>query len=348
MNTTSTTTSLYWPVYTTSSKVNETFTLPNNNYDDTLVFTGQDKITVDMITDIIIVFLLLSVLLNFGFVVFSIVCSSKCYQKQQRGQIMTNSSSKILEKIFVRNEIEALSVDDVNYLFSQYGYINVDITGEHLLYLFNLDSVDEVYQEVQGHILKPSHADDTSLNKYLFIHQFQKMRDEYRPHTNEDMYEIIKRKLDAEISVGVLSAIIMGFSISIFKVENYRNYHDMLFNILNYVHVFIQSIVSGMSMLNVISSTTIYFQGMTIISQHHRSNRQMLEDFQSWWCQISTIRKLVRYCFIYCLPMFLLSFITNPDIWLSNIYLAIFNLIIIYASVVCGSISYCRFNFNLK
>ena len=49
----------------------------------------------------------------------------------------------------------------------------------------------------------------------------------------------------------------------------------------------------------------------------------------------------------FILILFLVSFITNPDIWINNIFLAIFNLIIIYTAVIAGSISYCKLDFRL-
>lgn len=46
--------------YTTTTSFDQNTTLPiGNNYDEKLIFTGQDRLTVDTITDIIIVFLLL-------------------------------------------------------------------------------------------------------------------------------------------------------------------------------------------------------------------------------------------------------------------------------------------------
>ena len=137
----------------------------------------------------------------------------------------------------------------------------------------------------------------------------------------------------------------MGFSITVYNVETYKNYTYIVYNILNYFHVFIKSIVSGLAMLNVIFNNDL-FQGMKIISRKKKSNYVMLEDFNKWWDKIKKPRKIIRYCFIYSLPLFLISFITNPIIWINNIFLAIFNLVIIYISVICGSITYCKLNFT--
>lgn len=332
------------------------------NYDETLVFEGEDKVRVEALTSVIIIFLLISVVVNFGIIVVSILCSSKCCQRKlyknycqclephtttTGAKTHTLQDAKILSTIYVQHDIQSLTVEEVQCIFSQYGYTNIDIDGAHLNFLFQLEDVNAVLAAVRPHLLVTNSLGARSdIDAHQFSIDFESIQNKYKPHSCQDLYEIIKRKLEAEISVGVLSAIIMGFSVSIYKIENYRNYHDPLFNILNYVHVFIQSLVSGLSMLNVISSTTIYFQGMSIISRQHRNNAAMLTDFNTWWHRISMIRKLIRYCFIYCLPLFLLSFITNPDIWINNIYLAVFNLVIIYTSVIFGTVAYCKFNFR--
>ena len=388
--------------YFTTLKNNFNNSIPVGYYDNKLHFFGQAKIIVDALTDFIIVFLLISVFSNFLIVILSVIYSNKCKKKPK---IHISEYDEILNTIFVKNDMKSLSIEDVSLIFDKYNYTNIDINGEKLYYIFNLEDYDEIFNELNHHIVDKNIdykikrscdnynvqydinnvinsivecKDDNdisvldlfdseesvdisnqsvdlsnqnvdisknSINKYTFSQDYDRIKDEFKHHSNEDLYEINKRKLDAEISIGVLSAIIMGFSISVYRLENYKNYDDFLFNVLNYIHVFIKSVVSGLSMLNVISSTTVYFTGMSIISRRHRNNQIMLKDFDKWWDNIETTRIVIRYCFIYCLPMFLISFVTNPDIWINNIILAIFNLVIIYTSVVVGTVSYCKLIF---
>ena len=327
---------------TTTTYMNTTTLIPGNNYDEKLVFRGEEKVTIDALTDLVIVFLLLSIAANYVFIFVALTCSKKCKKDKKDYNIETRRYIDILNTIFIENDMNSLTPVDISYILNKYGYRNRDINGAKLQYIFKLEDYNDVYDEIKDNIIDEY---NDNIDKYKFMQDYFNMKDEFHPHSNEDLYEINKRKLEAEISIGVLSAIIMGFSISIYKIENYKNYYDTLFNILNYVHVFIKSVVSGLSMLNVISSTTIYFQGMMIISRRHINNKKMLEDFDKWWNNIKKLRTLIRYCFIYCLPLFLISFVTNPDIWINNIFLAIFNLVIIYGSVIFGTIAYYKFNF---
>ena len=325
--------------YNLSYYEDETNKTQNNVVQDKLEFTGETKIIIERVTDVIIIFLLISIVIQFILIIISVIYANKCNKNDKINDV---GYSNIISKIFRKNRIEDLINEDIDLILNKFGYENINLNGSKLYYILSIDDYDTVFDELIMSISKNGGL----INKYTFKKKWDNIKDNIKPHTNHDLYEINKRKLEAEISVGVLSAIIMGFSISVYNVETYKNYTYIVYNILNYFHVFIKSIVSGLAMLNVISSTTIYFQGMKMISRRNKSNYVMLEDFNKWWNKIKKPRKIIRYCFIYSLPLFLISFITNPAIWINNIFLAIFNLVIIYIAVIFGSITYCKLNFT--
>lgn len=332
---------------TTSSYFNEMTTTNtsisgNVEYDTKIEYEEETQEIILVITDIIIVFILISILVNFFIVLSTVIWANNCSHRcRKNNNIVQKNYAHLIQSIFTENNLENMTFVEINPIFRKYNFRNLNIDGKMLYYIFNLDTYDKVYEELKDKITYFNEP----IDKYEFNHIWDKIVDEFKPHSNTDIYEIYKRKLDAEISIGVLSAIIMGFSISIYKIENYKNYFNTLYNVLNYVHVFIKSIVSGLSMLNVISSTTIYFQGMKIISRIDKNNKNMINDFNKWWNNIEKTRVFIRYCFIYCLPLFLVGFVTNPDIWINNLFLALFNLVIIYTCVIIGSISYCKLIF---
>eukprot|EP01051_Picozoa_sp_SAG22_P014740 SAG22_NODE_1832_length_3477_cov_3.782416_2_plen_184_part_00 len=150
------------------------------------------------------------------------------------------------------------------------------------------------------------------------------------------------RKLEAEASIGVLAALVAGFALAMLPGIDLKPDTDAaraapattFGECLVYAHVMSLSLVAGAGMLNVVSTSTMYWAGMKIFSKRKGSLENDLEVFDLWWDGIKGRRQNCRHAFIYSVPLFLFSTATCPCLWSQHRGVAVANALIM---LVCAA-----------
>ena len=101
---------------------------------------------------------------------------------------------------------------------------------------------------------------------------------------------------------------------------------------LIYLHTMSLSCVSGAGMLNVVSTSTLYWAGMKIFSKRKGSLENDLAVFDQWWDNIKDLRQFNRHAFLYSVPLLLFSAATTPGLWKQNLGLAASNAVVMLSS----------------
>ena len=299
----------------------------------------MNNFTQSINTDIILTNVFVSGLIIFIILFLLFLLAGIIYNKLNKIKKSRTREKFIIEKKCKDHNFKSLKKSEIKILFDT--FLNIeDLSNNDFMTILESQDKNEIYDLLKNHVIN---FNSLPQPKKFILQKFKEFKNKYKPYFNDEIIEVKKRKLEAELSIGVLAALTMGFSISIFDLKNETFYDFLIIDILKYIHVIIGSLVSSLSMINVISSTSIYFKGMKKLSSN-RSKNDIILEFNSWWNDIRKFRKSARYCFIYNLPLFLLSFVTNPDIWTNNLYLAIISTIIIIISIVFGIVLYYRIN----
>lgn len=290
-------------------------------------------------TDIILTNVFVSILIIFTFSFLLFLFVGFIYTRLNRIKATRRRERFIIQKKCRDHNFKDLKKSEITIIFDT--FLNIEnLSNNDFMTILESRDKNEIFDILKNHVTNFSSIPEP---KKFILQKFKEFKNKYKPYFNDEIIEVKKRKLEAELSIGVLAALTMGFSISIFDLKNESFYDFLIIDILKYVHVIIGSLVSSLSMINVISSTSIYFKGMKKLSEFHDKNT-IIFNFNWWWDEIRKFRKLARYCFVYNLPLFLLSFVTNPDIWITDLYLAIISTMIILVSIIFGIVLYYRVN----
>ena len=160
--------------------------------------------------------------------------------------------------------------------------------------------------------------------------------------SDEELRDGCLRKLEAEASIGVLAALVAGCALAVLGADSdfvlepkeAAALHP-LFGVLVYAHVLALSLVAGAGMINVVSTSTLYWAGMKIFSKRKGTQANDLRVFDVWWDGIKSTRQLSRHAFLYSVPLFLFAMATSPGLWRQSAGLAGLNALVMGLSA-CG------------